>query len=115
MLRNTFQTVAFNGSTYQLDYTQSAYLRLHLRSVRSEGFTVTQAMAHRPDLVAVEAYGEPENWWVIAFYNGIVNPQRELEAGRYLDIPDKGDVENILQNVVASIRPASRIGNKVQV
>ena len=57
MNRNTYQVVSFNGKEYQLDYVLSAYVRLHLQALTMTGYTVEQSRAHRPDLIAVDAYG----------------------------------------------------------
>ena len=113
MNRNTYQVVSFNGKEYQLDYVLSAYVRLHLQALTMTGYTVEQSRAYRPDLIAVDAYGLPDNWWVICLVNGIVNPQRELFAGRFLNIPNQQDVEEVLQNMLSATRFASRVGNKV--
>ena len=116
MLRVTYQNVSFNGEDYQLDFTTSAYLRLHLReNIAYTNLTISQDIAHRPDLVATRAYGTPDAWWVICFVNGIINPQRELVTGRHLRIPSLNDIEQVLQQVKFSSKSISRVGNKIQV
>ena len=116
MLRVTYQNVSFNGKEYQLDFTTSAYLRLHLRdNVKYTNLTVSQEIEHRPDLVATKAYGTPDAWWVICLVNGIINPQRELITGRHLKIPALNDIEQVLQQDKFSSKNVSRVGNKIQV
>lgn len=103
------QVVNFNGKSWQLDYTQSSYVRLHLRNLPYEFFTVLAQHKHRPDLVALDALGDPSCWWIICFYNGIINPLKELTSGVVLRIPDKTSVETLL----STAKQVSRIGERI--
>lgn len=47
----------------------------------------------RPDLLGYLFYGDPGLWWVIALYNGIIDPTEELITGKLLLIPLRERVE----------------------
>lgn len=42
----------------------------------------------RPDLISENNYNTKDYWWLILFYNGIVDPFTELEVGDLLFIPN---------------------------
>lgn len=50
----------------------------------------------RPDLLGYLFYGDPGLWWVIATYNGIIDPTEELVLGKILLIPLKERVQSEL-------------------
>ncbi len=41
----------------------------------------------RPDLIANDAYGTPDLWWVINLANGVFDELVDLPAGRQIVIP----------------------------
>ena len=41
----------------------------------------------RPDLIAYDFLGDSKLWWLIAQYNGIIDPYEEFVEGKYLRIP----------------------------
>lgn len=47
----------------------------------------------RPDLLAYTFYGDVGLWWIICQYNGILDPQTELVAGKQLLIPIQSKVD----------------------
>lgn len=57
---------------------------------------VTQDMEKRPDIVAENAYGDPQLWWVIYEFNQIRDPFFNLPAGTLLRLPT-------LERVLAAI------------
>jgi hypothetical protein len=50
-------------------------------------YIVRQSDLDRPDLIAYEMYGEVNLWWLIMWYNNILDPF-SLEVGDRLRIPD---------------------------
>ncbi len=74
-------------------------LRRPLTLDRSDGdtfITVTQEFQNRPDLIAFNAYGTSELWWVIYEYNNIRDPFFDLKIGTTLLIPQ---LERVLQAI----------------
>lgn len=43
--------------------------------------------------IALNLYGNPQYWWIIADFNRIIDPFAELEEGRELKIISMSDVE----------------------
>lgn len=74
--------------TQTLDYLSAPYIQT-IKNVKNFVLhPVSDADAGRPDLIAKKYYGSPELWWIICFYNGIINPISELKSGVTLKIPD---------------------------
>jgi hypothetical protein len=48
--------------------------------------TVTASESGRLDLVSYRVYNTPVNWWIIARFNAIINPETAV-AGTVLRIP----------------------------
>lgn len=49
--------------------------------------TVTASEADRLDLVSLRVYNTPVNWWIIARFNSIINPDC-VPVGTALKIPN---------------------------
>lgn len=58
-------------------------------------YTVKQYDRHRVDNISNNVYGNPNLWWIIMYYNGIVSI-REVVEGVTLRIPDQTKVIDIL-------------------
>lgn len=50
----------------------------------------------RPDLLAVEIYGDADLWWVIPVRNGFEDLMHELQLGVELHIPTPDYVRSVL-------------------
>lgn len=67
----------------EFDLPQSNMLK------RSYGYDTTTVLANesgRMDLVSYRVYNTPVHWWIIARFNGIINPN-SIEVGTVLKIP----------------------------
>lgn len=73
----------------ELDYlrTQLVYRDFQI----SNEVTVTDATAHRPDLISRVAYGSPHYGWLIMDHNDILDPYIQLTTGTVLEVPDISD------------------------
>jgi hypothetical protein len=88
---NTSSTIDSNGVAHfrewvppKLDYTRSTI------------YTVTQREVDRLWIISYEAYGTPDLWWAIAYYNGISDAY-SLKAGDKLKLPS-------LQDLMSSVK-----------
>lgn len=81
-----------NGKTYtNRENKNFLILRPPLNLPQDTGDTtvvINQELINRPDLIAQAAYGNPDLWWVIFEYNGIIDPLFDLKVGQSLTIPD---------------------------
>ncbi len=59
-------------------------------------FVVDQAFMGRIDLIAQQFLGNSRLWWVIAQYNGLLDPHAEVSEGRVLRVPSKERVQAML-------------------
>lgn len=82
---------------WRLDPLSAVYCALNRKSFSTSPFTVTQAEAHRPDLVSIKCYGRNDWWFIICQYNGIINPLKELYIGRDLIIPNYNEVDKLFK------------------
>ena len=51
---------------------------------------------NRPDLIAHTIYGSEDYWWLVFWYNGIVDPFAYLVAGKVLLVADLSSVNSLL-------------------
>lgn len=56
-------------------------------------YVMEEKYVGRPDLLSYTFYGDVGFWWIICQYNGILDPQVELVAGRELLIPTQSKVD----------------------
>lgn len=101
--RNTFIPTRFipngpNSYVLVLDYYEAKYQDAFSAVTPFTSFQVTDTNDGRLDIISTKVYGTPDLWWVIALYNGIINPLVEVETGTYLRMPSRSAVEFVLQN-----------------
>jgi hypothetical protein len=82
-----------SATEWRLDPHNAKYVGLIHRDLPYTEMVVTQDIENRPDLVALKAYGDPSWWWIIATFNGIINPILELKVGRLLYIPSYAAID----------------------
>lgn len=70
---------------------------------------VSDANAGRLDLIAWEVYQSVDMWWVIGYYNGIVNPIFDLTPGKKLKIPSLTDIQFALEVNTQQVISQSRV------
>lgn len=99
-----------NGD-WKLDPHSALYAALNRKSFTTAPFTVTMAEAHRPDLVAIKCYGKVDWWFIIAQYNGIINPLAELAVGAQLLIPNYSEVDKLFKDS----KVTTKVGQRVEV
>lgn len=105
--------VKLNDADYQstevLDHMKAKYNSMFNRALPYTDFMVDESVAGRLDLIAWQVYGKVDMWWVIGYYNGIVNPLFELVPGKTLKIPRLTDAQFQLEVNATSINQASRV------
>ena len=80
-----------------LDHLKASFNDMFDRSIAYEEFIVAEDTAGRLDLISWKAFQTVDYWWVIGYYNGIINPLYEVTPGRVLKIPSRNDVDFSLQ------------------
>ena len=72
---------------YDVDFTYDLPQDNMLKTNYSYDTTIVQASEiGRLDLVSYRVYNTPVNWWIIARFNSIINPDA-VQAGTRLRIP----------------------------
>ena len=72
---------------YDVDFTYDLPQDNMLKTNYSYDTTIVQASeSGRLDLVSYRVYNTPVNWWIIARFNSIINPDA-VQAGTRLRIP----------------------------
>lgn len=59
-------------------------------------YTIPSQDEFTPAGLAFKFYNNKDYWWFICWFNGIVFPTEELEAGRVIRIPDKSQIDSYL-------------------
>ena len=52
---------------------------------------------YRPDILSYDLYGTTEYWWILMWYNSIVNIS-DLVSGVQINFPSKTSIENLYIN-----------------
>ena len=90
-----------------LDPHSAKFQALRTKSFTTTAYVVKDSEAGRPDLIAHKVYGDVSYWWVLAFYNGIIDPLTEFYTGRVLTVPDYGEVSTLLASPEYQSKPGS--------
>lgn len=111
MKRKDMMKAQLTDEGWRLDPHSATYQALSRRQFSISHYTVSSSEAHRPDLVSLACYGRVDWWLVICLFNGIINPIKEMEMGRQLQIPDFAEVNRLLK----SDDNRSKVGQVVEV
>lgn len=79
-----FQTAVVDGNT-ELDYLTSQLNDMTLQP--ADFYRIDEVTAHRPDLISFRFYGNYNFGWLIAEFNGLLDPVADLYRGRVIKIP----------------------------
>lgn len=95
--------------TPYLEVVDGRYVRF-LKELKFErSFIVTDSAAGRLEFISYQLYKTIDLWWVIGLYNGIVNPFKEVIAGKLLRVPTRASIDNFFKTIEASKQSTSRI------
>ena len=67
--------------------TWKKYITTQLGAAKYRVAIIPASMENRPDLIANAAYGEKNLWWLICTANAIIDPNKELVAGKQILLP----------------------------
>jgi hypothetical protein len=60
-------------------------------------YTIPSQDENTPAGLSFKFYGTKDYWWFICWFNGIVFPTTQMEAGRVIKMPDKMQIESYLK------------------
>ena len=95
------ESITLSDYSYQyvevLDHLGAKYNSMFDIDMKFEEFMISESNAGRLDIISWMSYETVDYWWVIGYFNGIVNPLYELTPGRIIRIPDRSAVDFALQ------------------
>ena len=91
--------------TNLLDYYYTKYLSMVSQVTSYTQYQIEEKFEGRLDLISYNFYETPDLWWFIGIFNGIVNPVLETTVGSTIRIPDRNQIDNLLQ---ASTNPSNQ-------
>lgn len=98
------ESITLSDYSYQyvevLDHLGAGYNLIFDQDIQFEEFMISESNAGRLDIISWLSYQTVDYWWVIGYFNGIVNPFYELTPGRIIRIPDKSTIDFALQQSV---------------
>ena len=59
-------------------------------------YTLRYQDIHRPDLLSLKLYGDPNLWWILFKYNNIDDVWNDLTDGMVIHVPDYADIEDFV-------------------
>lgn len=89
--------IAYTNTNH--DILDSYFLQA-LKKVPFTGETAITTEEGRPDLLANTIYGNPNYWWILMYYNSLVDPS-ELISGMVIKYPAISDLESIYFTLMA--------------
>ena len=92
--KERFDLSRFMEFTDNFDVLTSRLLRDIKRLPEKQKYYV-QSEEGRPDLVSYRVYRDTQFWWIVLFYNDIIDVD-DLEIGMTLSLPSVTDLENLL-------------------
>ncbi len=96
------------------DWLRSSYINLANLPIRFQLHTVTETDVGMPDYAAFMYYGDEYWYWLIADFNGIINPITDYTVGSVIKIPDLNQCLLYMQTAPGAARE-SKIGEFVQI
>lgn len=91
----------------RLDWLSAYYIDMQIEVPASRSFEITDPwVANLPGL-AFNMYDDINLWWVLALYNGIVDPINDVYVGRTMRAPNKEDVVAYLADRRARVQKGS--------
>lgn len=98
MNRSEFISVnRIDDGSLRLNYHTAAYAGLSQKQFNFTLHIVNQSEQHRPDLVALNVYGDSGLWFPLYQFNGIIDPITETIPGLQLKVPDSGQLGAFLK------------------
>lgn len=86
----------------RLNYLSARYLNIRFMLTPSQEYVVTAKDEANSFGIAYNVYGDKSYWWVVCFYNGILNPITDIVPGRRLQLPSLADVNAFLTRQTTS-------------
>ncbi len=88
--------IPLTADRMRLDFFNASYTDIKFALAPERHFVVTEGWEANLPGLADHLYGDINFWWILAQYNGIVDPITELKAGLVLGVPSKEDIITFL-------------------
>jgi hypothetical protein len=89
-----------------VSYLSARYKNLRQQLPADTLYMVTLADTANAPGIAFNVYGDRFYWWVVCFYNGIINPISDLKPGVLLELPNLEDINALLSVALTSLSEA---------
>ena len=83
-------------SAERFNYLSAKYKNLKFLVPPSQNYIVSSKDIANSFGIAFEIYGDRGYWWIVCFYNGILNPISGFEPGMVLQLPSLADINSFL-------------------
>lgn len=94
---NKFDMINFlNFDVDNID-CHGSYMLENIRTLSQVGIMKITAEQYRPDMLSYNLYGITDYWWILMWYNSIVNIS-DLVSGVEIRYPSQVDIENLYIN-----------------
>lgn len=105
---NLISIVQSDSGSY-LEMVDGNFVRFLSELKYDKSFMVTEAVAGRLEFISYQLYKTINLWWVIGLYNGIVNPFKEVVAGKIIKIPTKDSIDSYFKKIESNKQSTSRV------
>jgi hypothetical protein len=73
----------------ELNYLDAKTITMNLK--QADVFVVTDTTEYRPDLISLKFFDSYDYGWLLALYNGFLDPVFDFKSGTKIKIPDISD------------------------
>jgi len=84
--------IPLTADKQRLDYFNASYIDIKFALTPERQFVVSEAWEANLPGLADHLYGDINFWWILALYNGIVDPILDVKKGLVLGVPSKEDI-----------------------
>lgn len=98
---NRSNYLSLGADRKSLDYLSAKYLNIRFSIPPERTFVVTNSSIANTFGLAYQLYGDKNYWWILALYNGIINPVTDLKPGDVLQLPSLTSINAFLTRELA--------------
>ena len=81
-----------------LNFLTAKYKNIGFLLNANQTFVVTKEFVRNAPGIAYHIYRNPDYWPYLLMFNGIVDPVEDLTVGKILQVPDKQDIDAMLNS-----------------
>ncbi len=104
-----------NGNYQMLDWLKSSYITNLPNLQVQEQYILQAADVPFPELLSYKKYGTTDYWWILLMFNGVIDPIKEMSAGKLWSIPTFSSIQTMLSTSSVGTAAQNQVGQVVSI